>query len=422
MKTLSIRAIPALFRVLVFFTPLVFAANTFELFEFPKMYFVYIAGITIIWLFLITRIGGDKKVLWPGKVILLFLLIYIVSTVLSSHPYTSMWGYYKRFNGGLASVLVFVGLYIVAKNEFNRQQLKHLAEVACLSLIPVSLYAIFQHYGIITNIWGANVMERVTSTFGQPNWLAAYVVMLIPIILYRVLEAKNRVFWIILYSLAFVTLWLTYSLSGILGFVAGTAAFGYLNRARLKTAIVPFAVLAAFSISFAFLNPGIFKGKLQDVFFDLKRIVQTHVQVYAQTESEQTEQEYNVSDPGFIRFELWKGTVNLITSSTKTMLIGTGPETFPYEFTKFRSPEINYSSEWNFVINKPHNYYLELLSTIGFIGTFFYLLIISRSILRKDKFFTPGLLALYATNIFGWPVVAPSLLFWLFLAGTEAKE
>jgi O-antigen ligase len=104
------------------------------------------------------------------------------------------------------------------------------------------------------------------------------------------------------------------------------------------------------------------------------------------------------------------------------MIIGTGPETFPYEFQKFRPPELNYSSEWDFVFNKPHNYYLELLTTIGAVGTLFYLLIVFKSMGSGDKFYVPGLVAFYVTNVFGWPTVTTALLFWLFLAGIEQDK
>ena len=318
---------------------------------------------------------------------------------------------------------MFLGLYTVLKNEFNKNQIKHLAEIACLSLIPISTYAILQHYGFTTNVWKSDPTERAFSTFGQPNLLAAYVTMLIPIILgktFGVFEkysvyAKQKVLWLCLYLVSFATMWFAQSLSGLLGFAVGTVAFVYMNWEKLKLHLDTFTLLILISITFTLLNPGIFKERLNDFYIDIQNLLK----VQAQQLNNPIAEQHTVSDAGYIRQYLWEGTMSLITSSSKIALIGTGPETFPYAFQKHRPEELNYSSEWNFVFNKPHNYYLELFSNIGLIGLTFYLFIIVKSISRKDAFFTPSLLALYATNFFGWPTVAVTLLFWLFILGTE---
>jgi O-antigen ligase len=422
-KSLSTKAIFTFFKILVFFTPLIFFANTHELFEFPKMYFVYALGTTIIWIFLFKKIYYAEQIKWPNELILLFLLSYLASTIFSSHPYTSIWGYYTRFNGGLASILVFIGLYLVLINELDINQIRYLAKVACFSLIPISLYAISQHYEITTNIWKSDATERAFSTFGQPNWLAAYTTMLTPLVLGHTfgtyerysLRAKHKFWWLVLYLTTFAATWFSQSLSGIVGFISGTLAFSYINWDKLKINLDMFTLLMVISISFALFNPGMFKERLEDLYIDIRNLVQ--VQALELTYPVSTQ--HNISDPGFIRQHLWKGTTELITSSKKNALIGTGPETFPYEFQRFRPEELNYSSEWNFVFNKPHNYYLELFANIGLIGLAFYLFIVVKSVAKKDAFFTPSLIALYVTNFFGWPTVATALLFWLFLAGIE---
>ena len=142
-----------------------------------------------------------------------------------------------------------------------------------------------------------------------------------------------------------------------------------------------------------------------NIFIDPKK-------VYAQDEP----LENSVSDPGYIRTELWAGTLKLFVSSPKNILFGTGPETFPYAFQEFRPLSLNYSSEWEFVFNKPHNYYLELLSTVGVLGTGAYLLVMKRAFRSP---YSPVLIAFYVTNFFGWPTVATALFFWLILAETE---
>ncbi|MBT6401121.1 O-antigen ligase family protein [candidate division WWE3 bacterium] len=418
-KNVSTKAIFTLFKLLVFFTPTIFVANTHELFEFPKMYFVYAVGTTIIWLFLIKKISLEEKLLWPSKSVILFLLVYILSTLLSSHQQTSVWGYYTRFNGGLMSVLVFVGLYWVAINEYTKKQLKELVKIACFSIIPIGIYAISQHYGFIANIWKSNSVERAFSTFGQPNWLAAYSVMIIPIILGQLLLNKNenKRLWVLLYVLAFSSLWFSQSISGILAFLIIIPIFITINWNKLKKKRRLFATLILASILLTIVEPGIFKGKINDAFFDVKTMLKVQAQEIAiPTDS------HSISDPGFIRQYLWRGTLNLIFSSPKNTILGTGPETYPYEFQRFRPEELNDSSEWNFVFNKPHNYYLELWANLGILGLVSYLLLIKKILKKPDPFYSLALVSFLIVNFFGWPTVSTSLLFWMFLAGRDAAE
>lgn len=407
------------FALLTFFTPLIFVANTNELFELPKMFFVYFMGSTIITLFILKTLLTSTKLTPPHPLVLAFLAGYIISTVFSTHLYTSIWGYYTRFNGGLISILILIGLYTIAINEFKSNQIKRFIAISTINVIPISIYGISQHYEFIGNIWGANPAERVFSTFGQPNWLAAYLTMIIPLILLFSLKSQQRskIFWSTLYILAFTTLWFTYSISGLLGLIGGVVSLTVINKDLLTKQNKKFLSLLVFlSFLIAISNPGIFKNRIQDTLIDVRQFISLEKIAHA------AEEIHSISDPGYIRKHLWKGSLNLIFSNPKILIMGTGPETFPYSFQKFRLPELNYSSEWNFVFNKPHNYYLELLSNLGVITIIPYSIILISSIRKKDGFLTPGLIALYITNIFGWPTVSTALLFWFFIAGIRLKE
>jgi O-antigen ligase len=134
---------------------------------------------------------------------------------------------------------------------------------------------------------------------------------------------------------------------------------------------------------------------------------------------------YNISDSGLIRVGLWRGSLSLATSSPKNFLVGTGPETFPYEFPFYRPDFLNYSSEWAFILNKPHNYYLEILTESGIFALVSYLVIVIKTIFVRrggmNRFLTAGLVGLFATSVFGWPTVYTSLLFWMWLALLSKK-
>ncbi len=417
---------PLLFKVLIFFTPLIFVMGTNEIFEFPKTYFVYIIGLTIICLFLIQKVLTDRKIKAPNIYITLFVAIYIISTLFSTHLYTSIWGYYTRFNGGLFSILILLGIYVVLDNEFKRRDIIKLVSVGSVAVLPIGIYAILQHFGVSAQIWKGDPTIRAFSTLGQPNWLAAYLAMYLPFILGNIINVSknedllidNKLFNIVLFLIGFSALWFTYSLSGLLGGIVGLVYFTVLNFKKILSNFKYIAFIGIVSLLIAISSPGIFDEKVKDILVDFKKVTSGITKVYAAEEP----LENSISDPGYIRNYLWTGTLSLVNSSVKNLVIGTGPETFPYEFQKFRPKELNDSSEWNLVFNKPHNYYLEVLANIGVLGLITYLTILLTTIKSGDKIFLPGLVALYVTNIFSWPTISTALLFWIFLKGTQKDD
>lgn len=458
----------ALLYGLIFLTPFIFTTNTNEVFEFPKMYFVYFAGALLALVTSLGRLWGlrgleqkadEEKKLCDTKPVGFTLLVglcvasFIVSSIFSTHPYTSIWGYFSRFNGGLVSVLIFFGIYL--STLYLRPKTHDVLKTISFTLIPISIYATMQHFGF-GGSWATDITVRAFSTFGQPNWYGAYCAVVLPIVLYLALEnrrVKERSGWFLLFVIGFTGFWFSYSVSGILGLAVSLALVVLLNFKLTKGTWAPILAVASICLSVALVNPGIFKQKLSDALIDLRftspvskdelrtkatdtttapqttvlqdsqikvsnQTAPDSLQPYQQSTPNQQPEltNYRLTDSGFIRKGIWQGAVKLWHMSPKNFLLGTGPETFPYEFQKVRPTSLNYSSEWNYILNKPHNYYLELLAQNGLIGLLCYLAIIVKVLLKKHQIFTPALVGLFVTNIFGWPTVSTTLLFWIFLA------
>lgn len=426
MNTIKLNLSKSYFWVLAFiafFLPLVFGSRTNELYEFPKTYFIYFIGGALITVFVIEQIVQEKalpKVPWYIK---LYVLSYIVSSLFSMHPYTSFWGYYTRFNDCLISTLVFFGVYVVAKTKLSTSEFESLFKIMLFSILPVSIVGILQR----------GDMVRVYSTFGQPNWLAQFLAMLLPFANYLFFVGPAMWFWFLISVLGFAALWLTYSLSGLMGYAIGFCILLYLYRKNWfpdRKNLYKLIALLIICELVAVTNLGVFKLRLQDMFNDTKNLISVVPKVYA-ADLNLFSTQRNLSDPGFIRGGLWAGTAKLIFSSPKIALSGTGPETFPYAFQKFRPRELNYSSEWNFVFNKPHNYFLEVASEQGLLGLSIYLYLYWKLLSPLfspsskdglDKKYLACFGAFAVTNIFGWPTVVTTFIFWMYLASIEVAH
>lgn len=421
-----------LLYIMVFLTPVIYTNCVHELFEFPKQHFLYVFGSLYILCVLLENRGKKLYVKLTAQVVcaILFLLSYTVSTILSVSTYTSLWGYYLKSSGGLASTVIFVVMYlIISSNIYKREDVRKILYVAILGSIPCAIVSVLQHFGL-TGEWSIDPTVRAFSTFGQPNWYAAYTVMVIPIALYYAVKSSNSLLKKLLFISAginFVGFWYTYSLSGLLGLITSFIVLFtilFLNyRKNLKES--RFYLLGGtilFSI-FIFLNPGLYLDKAKDALTSMEGAPETAVSeriLESSKDEYASKREYVLTDSGSIRTNIWLGSILIPSTSMKQFLVGFGPETFPYVFQEFRPRELNLTSEWNYTISKPHNYYIEVLVQNGIIGFVLYIL------LYVLLFFTPTknnslsvlapLIGFAVTNIFGWPTITTSLLFWILLA------
>src|SRR3989338_2299927 len=114
--------IRGLFLGLFFLLPLIFWIPNSEVFELPKMYFVYAMTTLIIGLWL-AKMAVRREILirrTPLDIpILLFLLSQIASTIYSIDPHISWFGWYGRFNGGLWRTISYTVLYYAMVNNIG---------------------------------------------------------------------------------------------------------------------------------------------------------------------------------------------------------------------------------------------------------------------------------------------------------------
>src|SRR3989344_1486272 len=216
------RIIEYSFYALLIIVPLILTPYNFELFEFNKMLTVYLLTtvITAAW---ISRMIINRKLFFtrtPFDIpLLLFLLSQIVSTILSIDPHTSFWGYYSRFHGGLLSTIAYLALYYAYVSNMTGKT-KNAITVMLSTAVIVAAYGILERLGIDKTLWVQDVQNRVFSTIGQPNWLAAYLLVLIPIFL-----SQKSWLWRGLSLVPLAAIWFTRSRSGYLALIIALVTY-----------------------------------------------------------------------------------------------------------------------------------------------------------------------------------------------------
>ena len=436
------------FYTLLFLTPLIMTPYNYELFEFNKMIFVY--GMTII-------IAGA----WLGKAIVeakliikrtpldvpiaLCLLSSVLSTIFSINPHTSIWGYYSRFHGGLLSTICYIVLYYSFVSNFNQQKTLRALNVLLASAFLVCVYGVLERFGIDQAFWVQDVKNRVFSTLGQPNWLGAFINSLIFIPLGLLLanrsrntknviahfSARHAIFYI-LYTIFFLCLIFTNSKSAILAFWLGLLVFSFLIQKGYSFKGVSFLRKLLIVWVFSLVIYTLFGGKTYN---HIKKApgwlnIFTNKVLPSPPAIPPTPDKPFISESSDIRKIVWLGALKIFKAYP---VFGSGLETFSYSYYRFKPVEHNLLSEWDFLYNKAHNEFLNILACQGALGIITYLFLIGsfifwiiKILLKKDpsisqylniliSLFT-GYLTILITNFFGFSVVVIGLLFFLIPA------
>ena len=426
--------IVTLFNLLAFLTPFIFTWFNQELFEFNKMIFVYSLTILIVMLYL-ARMIIRQQWLWhwqKGDVLVgLFLLSQIIATVFSMHPRTSWFGYYTRFNGGLLSTISYLALFYALKNNLNNNHKQLLIRTLLLSSLLVSLYAIPEHFGhslsclIVTHkfnvaCWVQDVQNRVFATFGQPNWLAAFLVMIIPLNVYQIWHKPKTWWWYLLLIINGFALLFTKSRSGLLALaialvvqlvlkITGTAKKATKKRAKTWLKILlPSLLIALLTI--------LMRSNLS---------LSAPSNDLSGTDNTTAVTQEGGSKSSDIRRVVWRGALDVWK---RYPLFGSGVESFAYSYYQDRPVSHNLLSEWDFLYNKAHNELLNYLATTGLFGLLTYLgLFIAllwpllqkwrqRQLTGLQVAIVASLAAMFTSNFFGFSTVMVNLLFVILAA------
>jgi hypothetical protein len=124
-------------------------------------------------------------------------LSWVVSATLSIEPHRSWLGSYVRRQGAVTELTFIVFFLLVASHLRRREQWLRAAAVLVTGSVPLCVFAVFQSAGMDPMPWhGAH---RVGSLAGNPVFLAAYLVLVIPVtagLLATVLARRSSPGWL----------------------------------------------------------------------------------------------------------------------------------------------------------------------------------------------------------------------------------
>jgi putative inorganic carbon (HCO3(-)) transporter len=338
--------------------PCLFTTQTSDVFYLPKLVGLWVLLAAVIWLLAVSNLTeeGISSFRWIGVVdvpVLAFVLLNLLALALSTDRHQSLFGERLQHQGVL-TILLYVGFFYLARVLItDRQQIFRLFVAITIGATAVASYAIIQKLGL-DPIWkGYLPSGRVFSTIGQPNALAAYLVLAIPTT--AALAIEQRRFWRVatVTSLALIigALLLTYSRGGYLGLALAVAVFIVGLREKIKMNLATLgayvgAALIALVLTLSLIAPA--------------RAAVTRAWHRSESVSAVSGDE-SIGN----HIDLWRVAIHIVA---RHPLFGTGPETFPEVFpgssrTVLPAATVSYFEQ--FRVESPHDQVLAVASGAG---------------------------------------------------------
>jgi len=352
----------------------------------------------------------------------LFALAYVLSTVFSVVPAISLWGSYSRLQGLYSMFSYIVIFFTILAVLREKEQFDRLVNVIVLASVPVALYAILQHYGLDPTGWSMNMQDRPGANMGNPIFLAAYLIMVMPVTLWRVIEyfpakrngARHQDFRMVLFACCLfaalcqvAAVFFSKSRGPWLGMFGGLSVFilvGLLLLRRMENGGRPFALkdginALLFSIygTLTFFVPAyvvvIIRRKgfrwlwlafIFQIIFVLGFIGLLNMPkspLFALRETPYIGRLGHLSEAeagtAKVRAIIWRGVAELVGSNSLRMVIGYGPESLKYVWDPYCPRELAHHEAKNASPDRSHNETLDLLVTTGLIGFLIFMFLLS---------------------------------------------
>ncbi len=124
--------------------------------------------------------------------VLALMAVYLLSTLFSVAPRQSFWGSYQRLQGTF-TMLSYIVLFFITLSALQREeQWRRFQYTVILVSLPIALYGLIQHYQLDPLPWGGDTVKRVAGNMGNSIFLAAYLIMAMPLTLERLIHATRK--------------------------------------------------------------------------------------------------------------------------------------------------------------------------------------------------------------------------------------
>lgn len=299
----------------------------------------------------------ENKFLW------IYLLLLVIASFFAHNVARAFLGSPARLDG-ILSFLGYITAYYLARRIGVRAVLLKAAMISSLLVCGLAILQFFELDPGFLQLYPNSWKGFAFSTFGNPNFLASYLVLMLPVGLYFYFY-KNKWWGLLSYAVVFFSLLCTETRGAWIGAAFGISTlliFMLLQRRKISNRKVLVVVVLSLLVMvlFSFSSDHALLKELFSLYDDVETVI-THPE--------------DAKNAGTNRFYVWQKSMQLIREKP---LLGFGPENMSYAMREHFHDEI--VQEFGKYLNwdKAHNEYLNiavssgipsLLVYLGFVGT-----------------------------------------------------
>lgn len=334
---------------LVFLLPIFFLPFTQNVLDFPKQVLLLVLVSFSLFFFIIKTLLEGKLTLnfHPFNfLILIFVLIFGLSTLFSKARGESFFGFTLPISETYLTLLLLVFAFWLIINLFEKREIFYLLVFFLISVFLVEIFSLFQIFKKYLFPFDFTKTPSFT-LIGSQNALAIFLACLLPLILV-IFSLSKRFFKIFFFFQILLTLFLLVLInlkiawSLVVFSVVLFLSFWATKREIFgKTVLISFLIFLSLSILFLFFN---FSFPFQ---FPPE-----------------------ISLGQKISFQI------ALKSLKENPILGTGPATFVYNFSKYNLGALNDTIFWNFRFPNSASKFTDILATSGILGTISFLVLI----------------------------------------------
>ncbi len=351
---------------------------------------------------------------------MLLVAVYLLSTLLSVAPRASLWGSYMRLQGTYTT-FSYIVIFLLMLNTMRRQeQVDRLCNTVILTSLPISLYGILQHYNLDSLPWSGDVTFRVAANMGNSIFVAAYLIMAVPLTLARLIESFSVLLketegtvshallagaYTFVMSVQAICIFFTQSRGPWLGLLGGLYVFVLVGLVSIRRSLsdqsrtttrdlgraigfalasIPVGILPAYVVAVAMRRgrrwlwlSWIVHTLLIAAFLIALNLPNTPLTSLREMPYVgRLGQIFELGGgTGKVRVLIWEGVLELVSANPLRTLVGYGPETMHVAYNPYYPPDLAHYEARNASPDRSHNETFDALVITGVVGFAVYMLL-----------------------------------------------
>ena len=348
-----------------------------------KILALIICGIILLVVLLLKKEIKLDKI---DKVLLIFYILIVLSTIFSIDVMKSIIGNKNRYEGLLTFTVYFL-TYYCAKYYFEYNRFTKIFAISCVCIC--SIIGILQYYNIFPLYYIFNIphiTSFASSTFGNRNFFGSYLSIVVPVFMALYIVKKQKCY-LVVSLISFFAILVSMTRSSWVGIaIASIVGIIYVIKNRSKDIIKrTIHLIIGFVLIFIFvLKPPQFLVNLLPHDTNFNSLNDRIDLMKNELQTAMVDKTVKGSF-GSNRIEIWMMVLKVISQAP---VLGTGPDTLADSlFYMATTDAINYVKKYNCYVDKAHNEYLQIAATMGIPALILYLIFLMLIFIKEKDLF-----------------------------------